>query len=224
MFPIKDNVPSKRWPLINTLLIILNVVAFYYQTSLDVDMNTFFQQYGVVPEKFQQNLGEISYPSLGLSKVFFPLITSAFLHGSLLHLLSNVWILWIFGDNVEDRLGHLGYLGFYLLAAVGAGLIHVITNIDSDIPAVGASGAIAGVMGAYFILFPRAKVLTLVVIFFLIQLIWIPAYIYLGVWILIQFYYGTVDLAINASVGGVAWWAHIGGFLVGLLFAFLIKR
>ena len=143
------------------------------------------------------------------------LVTSMFLHGGWLHVFSNMWTLWIFGDNVEDRLGHGRYLGFYLLSGLAAAAIHTLTNTDSTLPTIGASGAIAGVMGAYFVLFPGARVVTLIPIFFWPLFVELPAILYLGFWFLTQFYSGTLSLAAGRDAGGIAWWAHVGGFLVG---------
>jgi len=143
-----------------------------------------------------------------------------FLHGGFLHILGNMWFLYIFGDNIEDRLGHLRYLIFYLLTGIAAGLVHLLTNWNSKIPTIGASGAISGVMGAYLILYPRARVLTLIPIFLFFQFVEIPAFLFLGYWFLLQLFSAGLT---RGDVGGVAWWAHIGGFVTGIIFVKLIE-
>ena len=148
---------------------------------------------------------------------FIPFFTSIFLHGGWFHVIWNVWFLWIFGDNVEDHLGHLKFLFFYITCGVLAGVAHVYMNPTSMVPTIGASGAIAGVMGAYIFLFPRAKVLTLIPIFLFFPIIHIPAFVFLGFWFLVQFLSGFASLSISGGYSDVAWWAHIGGFMVGLL-------
>jgi len=143
------------------------------------------------------------------------------MHGGFFHILGNMWFLYIFGDNVEDRLGHFRYLAFYLLCGLASGISHLVLNWTSQIPTIGASGAIAGVMGAYFILYPKAKVLTLVPIFFFIQFVEIPAFLFLGFWILFQFLSAATS---SAQAGGIAWWAHVGGFIFGIIFLKLFQR
>jgi membrane associated rhomboid family serine protease len=150
------------------------------------------------------------------------LLTCTFLHGGWMHFLGNMWVLWIFGDNAEDRYGHVGYLIFYLVCGVAASAAHFLVDRSSTLPTVGASGAIAGVMGAYFLLYPRARVLCLVPIFFFLQIMWLPAPLFLGIWFLLQFFQGTASITSMAS-GGVAWWAHIGGFLAGLAATFWLR-
>ena len=197
MIPLRDVIPSRTTPYITVTIIILNGLAWLFEISLPRDvLPQFLQVYGMVPADFHA-------PTL---------ITSMFLHGSWMHVLGNMWYLWIFGDNVEDYFGHFPYLLFYFVCGVGSGLTHIIFNYHSTLPALGASGAISGVMGAYIILFPRARVLTLVFIFF----IPIPAFIILGYWFLLQFVAGVSTVGASAT-GGVAWWAHIGGFLMGML-------
>ena len=148
-----------------------------------------------------------------------------FLHGGWLHLIGNMWYLWIFGDNIEDRLGHFAYLIFYLLCGLGAGIVHTILNAGTEIPSVGASGAIAGVLGAYVVSYPFARVLTLVPIFVFLQVIEIPALLVLGFWFVMQFLSGTASLAVaGGNAGGVAWWAHVGGFVIGMILVGLFPR
>jgi membrane associated rhomboid family serine protease len=153
-----------------------------------------------------------------------PFFSSMFLHGGWLHLIGNMWALWIFGDNVEDRLGHLRYFAFYLASGIAAGLLHVLVNPDSMVPTVGASGAIAGVMGAYFRFYPQAKVQTLIPPFFVGPFFELPAVLFLGWWFLLQFCNGSLSLGPRGNFGGVAWWAHVGGFLFGLTACLFVSR
>jgi membrane associated rhomboid family serine protease len=162
---------------------------------------------------------------LSVTAAVTPFFTSMFLHGGWLHLIGNMWYLWIFGDNIEDRLGHFTYLIFYLLCGLGAGIVHTVINFNTTIPSVGASGAIAGVLGAYLVSYPTAKVLTLLPIFIFIQIIEIPALIVLGLWFVMQFFSGAATLATtSAGAGGVAWWAHVGGFIIGMILVGLFPR
>lgn len=209
MFPIRDNIPSRRLPVVNYLLIVINAAIFWHELQLGENVELFFLKYGLVPAR--------------LEPVQF--LTSMFLHGGWMHVISNLWTLFIFGDNVEDRLGPMRYLGLYLLCGIAAGAVQTGTHLGSTVPTIGASGAIAGIMGAYFILFPTARVLTLVPIFMFIRLIELPAFVYLGLWFFSQVYSGMYALG-AASFSGVAWWAHIGGFASGFLFLrlFLPRR
>jgi membrane associated rhomboid family serine protease len=221
MIPFRDNIPSRSFPIITILLIVTNVLVFFYQLALGRNLEPFLMQYGIVPALV------IRWPesALPLSAVALPFLTSMFLHGGWLHLIGNMWYLWIFGDNVEDRLGHFAYLVFYLFCGFGAAIVHTILNYDTVVPSIGASGAIAGVLGAYFLSYPRARVLTLVPIFIFIQIIEIPALIVLGFWFIMQFFYGAAALAATSSnAGGVAWWAHVGGFVVGMILIGLFPR
>lgn len=218
MIPIQDTVPSRRFPLINTLLIALNVLVFLYEVSLRAHMQeAFVFEYGLIPTRFWASQEPIRW---------MPVLTSMFLHGGWWHLISNMMALYIFGDNVEDRMGHLRYLIFYLVGGVIAGLAHVWVYPASSIPTVGASGAISAVLGAYFILFPLARVITLFPFpLFFFPIVEIPALFYLGFWFISQLFNGAFALAIRTYQGsGVAWWAHIGGFVAGMalvhLFAF----
>ena len=194
---------------------------FFYELALGRTIERFIMVYGVV------SAAVFAWPqsNLPLIAVAAPFFTSMFLHGGWLHLIGNMWYLWIFGDNVEDRLGHFTYLIFYLLCGLGAGIVHTILNYDAVIPSVGASGAIAGVLGAYVISYPFARVLTLVPIFIFVQIIEIPALIVLGLWFVMQFFSGTAALATSsASDGGVAWWAHVGGFVIGMILVTMFPR
>jgi membrane associated rhomboid family serine protease len=156
---------------------------------------------------------------------YITLLSSMFMHGGWMHIIGNMWSLWIFGDNVEDRMGRGGFLLFYLLSGLAAGAVHIVTNPGSTVPTVGASGAIAGVMGAYLLLFPHSSVVTMVPVFFFLQVIEVPAILFLGFWFLSQLFSGTLALAVaGTQAGGVAWWAHIGGFVVGFLWAVPLRQ
>ena len=217
MFPLKDNIPSSRPPYANYLIIALCVLVFLWELSLGPNLQRLAEVMGFVPARFLSLLAQGAAP---WPAAVIPLFSSLFLHGGWLHLIGNLWFLYVFGDNVEDILGHGRYLLFYLACGVGANLIFLLFAPFSTVPLIGASGAIAGVMGAYFYLFPGARVLTLFIIVFIPIFLELPAYFFLGVWFLLQFLYGTFSL--GAGAGGVAWWAHVGGFLVGILFLHLL--
>ena len=214
MFPIKDDQPRYSTPYVNTFLIVLNILIFFYQWTLGPRAgNAFARVYGEVPSHLAAFLS--GSPRYTLPDVIVPFFTSMFLHGSWMHVLGNMWFLYIFGDNVEDYLGHFKYLLFYLLSGLLAMATQVAIYPSSNVPTVGASGAIAGVLGAYFLLYPRARVLT----WFFVFVLYLPAWVVLGEWIVIQFLSGTAALSMNAGrdVGGVAFWAHIGGFVSGIV-------
>jgi len=213
MIPLRDENPSSTVPFVTRLLIAINVVVFAYELVLGPALQPFMLQWGLVPERLTLALraGEESVLGPALT-----LLSSMFLHGGWMHLIGNMWYLWIFGDNVEDRFGHAGYLAFYLGAGVVAGLVQFATNPVSSLPTVGASGAIAGVLGAYAVAFPRARVMTLVPLFVFIQIVPLPALLVLGLWFVLQFFSGALALA-SAMSGGIAFWAHIGGFAFGAL-------
>jgi len=222
MFPLKDTIPSRTIPFVNTMLIIFNVTIFLFEVSLPPDaLQSLIATFGVIPRRFFF-LAQHEPSSFMLR--FLPILTSMFLHGGWLHMVGNMWFLWIFGDNVEDRMGHFRYFIFYILCGIGAAITHIYLTPNSPVPTIGASGAIAGVMGAYFILYPNARVITLVIIFIFIDIIEVPAFIFLGFWFLLQFFQGTFSLMVGPSAGGVAWWAHFGGFLFGVVFVFLFKK
>jgi len=214
--PLKDLNPRRTYPVANTTLIVLNFVVFIYELMLPPQLFKIFMTVNaMVPARIPVWLaGHMTFGA-----AFLPIVTSMFLHAGWLHILGNMLFLWIFGDNVEDYFGHLGYLFFYFLSGIAAGLLHIIFNLHSSVPALGASGAISGVMGAYAVLYPRAKVLTLVLIF----LVPIPAIFILGYWFVLQFLEGVSSLG-GMTTGGVAWWAHIGGFIFGSLLTLAIKR
>ncbi len=220
MIPIRDRNPSGTFPYVTIGIIVINILVFLYELSLGPDLTAFVQQYGVVPAKVTDY-----FQSSGVTTIdtFSPFITSIFLHGGLIHLIGNMWFLWIFGDNIEDKLGHFKYLGFYILCGAAASSVHVFFNRQTEIPCIGASGAIAAVLGAYMVTFPRARVITVVPIFFFIQIIELPAVVVLGFWFLIQFFSGTVSITVPQSGGGVAWWAHIGGFVSGIILFYIIR-
>jgi len=209
MIPLRDSQPSYSPPVVTIFIIAANAFAFLYELSLDsFSLNYFLSIYGVVPARFDP----------------FTLLTSMFLHGGWLHFLGNMWFLWIYGDNVEDILGRAKYLIFYLACGVAAGLVHVAMNPDSRVPTIGASGAIAGVMGAYLVKFPHARILTLVPVFFFLTTVEVPALLILGYWFLIQFFSGVGSIGYShISQGGIAWFAHVGGFLAGMLLVNLMR-
>ncbi len=210
MFPLRDTIGSRSTPYISWLLIAANVVIFLFSYSLGArGFERFLQVFGLVPARLA-----LASP-LSLVTMF----TSMFLHGGWLHLISNMWMLFIFGDNVEDRMGHTRFLVFYLLGGAAAGLVSAFFLAKSSLPMVGASGAIAAVMGAYLVLFPGARVVTFVPLFFLPWLIDIPAVIFLGVWFLTQLSSGILSIGAPTAFGAIAWWAHIGGFVYGVVLA-----
>ncbi|GIX46989.1 MAG: rhomboid family intramembrane serine protease [Candidatus Tectimicrobiota bacterium] len=215
MFPVKDTIPSRQPPLMVWLLIAANTLVFLYELGLsEAELEAFFYRFGLVPARYTHPEWAVVF-GLPLDD-YWPFLTSMFLHGGWLHFLSNMWTLWIFGDNVEDRMGPLRFLLFYLLCGLAAGLVHWLTNPHSTLPTVGASGAISGVMGAYFLLFPHSRIIALVPVFFWPFFVEIPAVFYLGMWFVSQLFSGVLSLAAAGQVGGIAWWAHIGGFAAGI--------
>ncbi len=219
MIPLRDTTRSANFPVINTILIVSNVVVFLYEISLGQGLNRFIFQHGLIPGLL------FSSTSTGIVERFSPFFTSLFIHGGFLHLLGNMLFLYIFGDNVEDKMGHFKYLAFYIICGFSAAVFQTLTNVHSMIPMVGASGAISGVLGAYLIFFPRSRILTLLPIFFFIQLIHIPAAVFIIVWFIFQFLSGVATLPAKPGIGGVAFWAHIGGFVSGLILArFFYKK
>ena len=218
--PLKDLNPSRSYPFVNITLILANIAVFLYTVGLEATLphrtfDALITSYSTVPARFPSFLaGHTSF-----EVAFMPLVTSMFLHSGLLHIAGNMLFLWIFGDNVEDFFGHFTYFFFYMVCGIGAGLLHVLFNLHSPVPAVGASGAISGVMGAYILLYPRARILTLVFIF----PIPVPAVIFLGLWYVLQFLAGLSTIGVKVT-GGVAVWAHIGGFLLGMLLTAMSRR
>ncbi len=224
MIPLRDANPSRGTPVVNYTIICICVLVFFYELLLGPQLNYFLYQYGLVPVRYSDPRIARHFSALEQA---LPFVTSMFLHGGWLHLIGNMWVLYIFGDNVESAMGHGRYLAFYVLCGICSATIHLVTNFSSQVPTIGASGAIAGVMGAYFILYPRARVLTLIPIIFFFTVIEIPAYVFLAFWFVIQFFNGTFSLLSGSNTfGGIAWWAHVGGFLAGivLLGVFLSKE
>ncbi len=212
MLPLRDTIPAKNFPIVNSVLIGANLVVYLIQMQLGSEIDRFIYVYGLVPARY--SLPQISaYFTSG--QQLLSLLSFMFLHGGFWHLLGNMWTLYIFGDNVEDRLGPMRYLLFYLLCGLASGLSHLLLNLQSNVPTIGASGAIAGVMGAYFILYPRSRILTLIPILFIPWFIEIPAFFFLGLWLVLQFINATLS---GGGAGGIAWWAHIGGFVFGIVF------
>jgi len=216
VIPLKDLTPRRSLPIVTLLLIAANVAVFLHQLVLPpAAADAFIRTYGLVPSKISLALAGRHY---SLAQAFLPLFTCMFLHGGFLHILGNMWFLWIFGANVEDRLGPLPYLIFYLLCGIGSGISQLLFSWGSRIPSLGASGAISGVLGAYIVFFPGSRILTLVPLFIIWFTARIPAIIFIGLWFLAQFLSGVSTLG-AVNTGGVAWWAHVGGFLIGLVFA-----
>ena len=218
MLPLKDDQPRYSTPFVNGFLIALNILIFFFQwTQMMTDpkgAELFVRTFGMVPSHLAQFLA--GSPNYTLPQVVIPFFSSMFLHAGWMHVLGNMWFLYIFGDNVEDYLGHFAYLVFYVLCGLGAMATQVAIYPHSNIPTVGASGAIAGVLGAYFILYPRARVLT----WFFVFVFYIPAWVMLGYWFVLQFLSGAATLSMaqaGRDVGGVAFWAHVGGFLAGVV-------
>ena len=214
MFPIYDDVPTKRIPIITIAIIIINTVVYIYQISLIDGYSAFVYYMGLIPYEISHNMEIMANgPSLIYSAIF----TSMFIHGSFIHLAGNMLFLWIFGNNVEDYVGRVNFIIFYFICGITSALTQVLTDINSTIPVIGASGAIAGILGAYLVLYPKAKVNTLIIFGFFIRIIKIPAVVVLSFWILYQFLYGISSLAERSGEGGTAWFAHIGGFIIGFL-------
>jgi len=211
MIPLRDVIPSRTTPVVTVTLIIVNALAFFYELSLGDSVDLFLRTYGLVPAEFS----------------LLTLVTSMFLHGGFLHAGGNMLYLWIFGDNVEDRMGHGRFLVFYLLCGAAAALAQTMMQPDSLIPMVGASGAIAGVMGAYLVMYPKSRIVTLVPIIFFIQLIEVPALFFLGIWFLMQFVSGVGSIAAATTgepSGGVAFWAHVAGFVAGVIGVYVFRQ
>lgn len=220
MIPLRDTIPSRSFPIVSVTFIVINTTVFLYQWSLGPAVTAFIERYALVPARLATMFQEGSEPISALLPVF----SSMFLHAGWFHLIGNMLYLWIFGDNVEDKMGRFRFILFYLLCGAGAAGLHVFLDPDSEVPTVGASGAISGVLGAYFLLFPRSRVLTLVPIFYFIQFIEVPAFFFLGFWFLMQFFSGALSIGIEPAGGGVAWWAHVGGFVTGMALVFPFRK
>jgi membrane associated rhomboid family serine protease len=204
LFPLWDSEKSESRPVVTICLIVVNVLAFFYQISLDgFSLHQFLMHFGTVPRDFE----------------FLDLLTSMFLHGGWMHLLGNMWFLWVFGDNIEDILGRWNYLGFYLLCGAAGGILHVWSAPNSPLPAIGASGAISGVMGAYLVKFPKSRIHTLLFFIIFVTTIEVPAILMIGYWFAVQLFsgFGSLAQASAAKGGGTAWFAHVGGFVAGVV-------
>ncbi|MBF0231500.1 MAG: rhomboid family intramembrane serine protease [Desulfamplus sp.] len=209
MIPIRDTITSRNIPIVTYIVMGLNTLFYIYQAGMTTDIEPFIYTYGFVPAKL--TVPEIA-AHFSLFDMLFSTVSYMFLHGGLWHFVGNMWFLYIFGDNVEDHLGPLRFAGFYMICGVASAMLHFFLNPLSPIPTIGASGAIAGVMGAYFILYPKAKILTLIPIIIIPWFVDIPAFIFLGFWFLMQFYNAT-----DGGGAGIAWWAHVGGFISGII-------
>ncbi|MFY9114664.1 MAG: rhomboid family intramembrane serine protease [Dethiobacteria bacterium] len=228
MIPLRDNIRSRKFPLVNISLIVVYFWVFFYQIRLlPEEAYRFVYAYGLVPQDFLNSLflpfnGNQELGTLVMG-TFAPLVTAIFLHGGWLHLLGNMLYLWIFGDNVEERLGSVRYLAVYLFMGIGGNLAHIIFNPHSTAPVIGASGAIAGVLGIYFLVFPRAKVLTLLPLGFFITFVHVPAVLFLALWFILQVFNALIAQNMAMGAEQVAWWAHVGGFLLGMTIGFLSR-
>jgi membrane associated rhomboid family serine protease len=222
MIPIRDTIPSRHVPVVTWGLILLNALIFLFELSLPQrELEQFFYAFGLVPA----NIAKIDWSQgLGvLGEDFWPFLTMMFVHGGWLHIIGNMWMLYLFGDNVEDCMGSGRFLLFYLLCGLTAGLVQYLSNPNSEVPSIGASGAIAGVMGAYLVLFPQARIITLIPILFFPLLVQIPAVFFLGFWFLTQLFSGLASAG-DTAASGIAWWAHVGGFTAGILLHFLFVQ
>lgn len=217
LIPLRDTIPSRSFPIVNWILIITNVMIFLYDVFIldHVQAESMINNFGLIPDTIRirnvENIHELR------TSIFRPFFTNMFLHGGWWHLISNMWILIIFGDNVEDRMGKLRYFLFYILCGLTAGFTHFVLYRNSPVPAIGASGAISGIMAAYMIMFPRSTIISLVPILIIPLFLPIPALIYIGIWFLGQLLSGTSTLMLSNSATGIAFWAHIGGFVGGLM-------
>ncbi len=218
MFPLYDTIPSRKKPYVLYSLIVINIAVFLYELSLThPQLYSFFAHYGIVPARYTvESVRNI----LGFS--LLPWITHMFIHGGWMHIIGNMWYLWIFGDNVEDVLGHWKFLLFYLSGGIFAALVNFIFMPTETVPMIGASGAISAVMGAYFMLFPHSRIVSLVFFFIFFTFVEIPAFVYLFFWFLMQVYNGMIDAAFQAT--NVAWWAHAGGFVYGMIIGGIYRK
>src|SRR5436853_7247094 len=223
MLPIRDTIPRRNPPIATWLLILTNSVVFLFELMMpQPTLAHFFHGFGIVPARFTHPDGA-SWVGFPIND-FWPFLTSMFLHGGWLHIIGNMWMLWIFGDNVEDRMGPVRFLIFYLTCGALAGVTQLLINADSTVPSVGASGAIAGVLGAYVLLYPTARLVVMFPILFFPFFFEVPAVFYLGFWFFSQLFSGTLALTGPQHVGGIAWWAHVGGFVSGMLLCWLFVR
>ena len=219
MIPIKDNIPSRSVPVVLYALILLNAYVFYQELTVsEDDLERLLEQFGLVPAEFLDGWKRSPWnPAL-----YIPFVANLFFHGGWLHIIGNMWYLRIFGDNIEDRLGHGGFLLFYLLCGVAANAAQIYVDPVADVPTIGASGAISGVLGAYLVSYPGAKVKTIIPIFIIFTVVEVPAVLFLGIWFLAQLQSGAASLAMAGT--NVAWWAHIGGFVAGMVLIVLFPR
>jgi membrane associated rhomboid family serine protease len=221
MIPLRDKNPTERFPFVTIILIMMNIAAFVYELTLGPNLEAFLTQYGVIPAQISKVLHIGTMNPL----ILLMLLTSIFLHGGWLHLGGNMLYLWVFGDNVEDKLGHLRFLLFYIICGISASALHIYLDPQSTTPTIGASGAISGVLGAYLLMFPKAKVVTLIPLFIFIQMAELPAFLILGLWFVLQFFNGLLSLGYaTAGTGGVAWWAHVGGFAAGFVLVLPFRK
>lgn len=216
MIPLSDDIPSRRFPVVTVVIIVVNVLVFLVEFLFEPLANQIVYTFGTIPAEITADWRN------PLESV--TLFTAMYLHAGWAHLLGNMLYLWIFGDNVEDRMGSVRFFIFYTLCGLVSGLAQVLAMPNSQIPAIGASGAIAGVLGAYLLLYPRARVRTLVPLIFIYTTVYLPAIVVLGGWFLIQFLNGLASLNVVVQTGGVAWWAHIGGFVVGMVLMPLFRQ
>jgi membrane associated rhomboid family serine protease len=219
MIPLRDRNPTATVPVVNFLIIGINLAVFVYELSLGDEVEWLFMHFGVIPRDIVFALGGTPIDPRPLVTLF----TSMFLHGGWVHLLGNMLYLWVFGDNVEDKVGHGRYLIFYLMCGLSATGFHVLLEPNASLPTVGASGAISGVLAAYLVMFPKVRVLTVIPIFIFLQTAELPAVVVLGMWFVIQFFNGLASVG-RVETGGVAWWAHIGGFIAGLVLILPFRR
>jgi membrane associated rhomboid family serine protease len=223
MIPIRDSVPSLSVPVVTRALILINVIVFFFELTLPPQsVEQLFYLFGIVPARFTHPdwAAAIGIPIDN----YWPILSHQFLHGGWFHIIANMWTLWIFGDNVEDRMGPVRFAIFYLLCGCVAGITHTLINPDSTMPSVGASGAIAGVLGAYLLFFPTARLVVMFPILFFPFFFEVPAVLYLAIWFFGQLFSGTAALVGPRQVGGIAFWAHIGGFISGLVLCGLFAR
>jgi membrane associated rhomboid family serine protease len=223
MIPVSDTAKTRTFPYVNVALILANVIVFIYEISLSqFDINSFLFDWGVVPVDL---IDWLEHPSGGSLEELFTPLTAMFLHGGWFHLIGNMIFLWVFGDNVEDALGHLRYLAFYIICGIGAVALQVCVDQEARIPMVGASGAIAGVLGAYLVLYPRATVAVLIPWLWFLGAFPVPALFVIGLWFFLQLFSGLASIGTAVGITeGVAWWAHVGGFLTGFLLIWVIPR
>jgi len=221
MIPLRDNVPRTTWPWVTAALILVNCIVFSREISLEpFQLNLLIETYALVPAR---TVAFFSGLPVSPQRALLPFFSAMFLHGGWMHLIGNMWFLWIFGDNVEDRVGHLRYLALYLCCGLAGSVMYVLLSLESSVPSLGASGAIAGVMGAYLITYPRARVMTLIPIFIFFTRVEIPAYLILVYWFLLQFLSGVASINVPDQTGGVAWFAHVGGFAAGIPLMLILR-